>query len=153
MNIFISFQECKVVFGEGLGSVKTSQEQQSNEAINILNPHQSSIHWNSGQTSKSNIYCILNTPCIVKEVKLAIRCSKWVTIKGGSSEEDESVLLMDRTETGVRDDATYNESKCVKTYEIMNSTIVSVVKLELETGGNISLFWATIKGQPRINMK
>ena len=115
-----------------------------------MNSHTSSNHWNSGQTGTSYIYCVLNTPCVVKEVTLAIRCAKYVTIKGGSSVDDDSVVLMEKTETGTTDDATYRESNCLKVYEINNTAIISVVKLEFETGGNISLFWVKINGMPRI---
>ncbi len=72
-----------------------------------------------------------------------------MTIYGGASTEDSSVELLERTVTNVMDNATYNEKICVKNYEINNSAIISNIKLELEKGGNVSLFWAKVKGLPR----
>jgi len=138
-----------MVFGDGIGSVVSPQEQSGNKGDVILHSHTESKHWNSGQTAKSLIKCVLDTSCIVKQIVLSIRCAKFVTIKGGSSEDDDSVLLLSRTETGVNDNATYNGNLCEKTYDIYDPSIINVVTIELETGGNISLFWVKVFGQPR----
>jgi len=132
-----------MVFGNGQGSAFADKEQISNKASTVENDHTSVKHWNSGVTSSASIYLQLTTPTIVKEIQLALRCAKRITIYGGMNKDDTNFILKEKFETGHSDNATYNNN-CVKTYTIETSAIVSFVRIEIEGSCNVSLFWAKV---------
>lgn len=136
-----------LVFGNGLGTTFTNYYQQNNppSVINSVNRMNSNYHWNSGKTDKASIFCIFSKPSIISEVQVAVRCGKFIKITAGNGNiaDGDPILLLEKTETLVGDNATYN-NKCVRSYKVNYKSTLSFIKIELETGGNISLFWVTI---------
>ncbi len=82
---------------------------------------------------------------MVNEIQVAIRCGKYIKITAGNGgiSDGDPILLINRCETYVADNAAFNY-KCVKSYKVNYGSTLSFIKIELEVGGNISLFWVNV---------
>lgn len=133
-----------VVFGNGKGNVIATSQQDNNPATNVLKRSNDGTHWNSDKSDMAKLTCFFSKPCIVKEILLAVRCAKYVTITGLYKGKIESTLV-EKSETNFSDDATFSDKRILR-YIVNYDNILDSCEIVCHTGGNVSLFWLEIIG-------
>lgn len=146
-----------LVFGNGSGVATSPNSQPGFKPETILQYHtqlNKNTHWNSGKKDKSSIICQLIRASIVSKIYVAIRDAEFITIYGSYEnreiDEEWPIILFERKETMLKGVDGFNNSR-VRVYTIEDPKVpVNYVKIELENGRNVSLFWVCMEDfQPK----
>jgi hypothetical protein len=129
----------RMIFGNGIGIVK---DKGLRDAKNIL--IQNSEHWNSGETESTWVQCFFEKPSIVTKIQVAFRSVELIRIVGNRSNVEKEILCYQKT--GIGSNANCS-NKQIKTYNVNCEEDFDFIELQLQKGGNISLFWVCVYGK------
>jgi hypothetical protein len=135
-----------IIFGKGIGTARSNREQSGFPASNVLTYAESgNRHWNSGVTDAASLYCTFQNASIITNITISIRCCARISIWGGDG-FDQSCLLVGEQSTNLTDNDATNPKRILRWDIHQPNKKFSVVRIDCQTGGNVSLHWVVIHG-------